>query len=105
MNAYSAELHSCLLPGSHVLRNVNAQDSQRAFELCTEKVRHPKQEHFLLTILLVNNRILMIEVIECLSDLEGVFGYLLRPTRYHGPLDRRIGFGRRQQHLPEVFRL
>ena len=63
-----AGVFACL----HVLRYANAKNLQRALQLLAEEVGHPEQENFAFGVRLSENRVLVIEVVECLCELEGV---------------------------------
>src|ERR1017187_7333411 len=91
------------LPTLHIIRRLDAQNIQRPLQLPPEEIGHPQQEHLLLPILFVNDRIQMVEVVERLRDLERVLGHVRRLSRHDGALHCRIRFRGGQQHLPEVF--
>src|SRR5262249_2301067 len=93
------------LPDSHILRNLDPQNSRGPFELPAEKIRHPQKKDSLFPILLLNDRILVIKIVERLRELECIFRHVRRLPCNHGALQGGIRFGCRQQHLPKVLRL
>src|ERR1700730_15993596 len=89
----------------HIRGNLDTKNTRGAFQLPPEEIGHPQQEHLFLAVLLVNDRVLVIEVVESLRQLKGVLGDVRRFAGSDGALHGGIGFRSRQQHLPEIFAL
>ena len=79
--------HICSNLSLHVGRDGDSEDGERAFQLRREKIRHPEQEDFALGIGFGKHRVLMIEDIERLRQLEGVFRHVRRFAGGDGALD------------------
>src|ERR1700686_5423818 len=60
--------------GLHIRRNLDSENARCPFQLPPEEIGHPQQEHLFLAVLFVNDRILVIEVIESLRQLKRILG-------------------------------
>src|SRR5208283_5844190 len=62
----------------HVFRDLDSQYACGPFQLPPEEIGHPQQEDLLLTLLFLEDWILMIEVVEGLRQLECIAGDVRR---------------------------
>ncbi len=69
---------ACLGKVLHIRRDADAKYRGGAFQLAAEEVCHPEEKYLLLAVFFVNDGVLVLEVIERLGQLEGVFGYVRR---------------------------
>lgn len=89
----------------HVFRRRNAENLERPFELRPEIGREPQQERAFLGVFLGKNRIVVIERVERLGQLEGVFRDVAGLAGRKRAFERFARLRRVQHELPEVLGL
>ena len=82
---------------------LQCRECERAFELSAEEVVIQSRNVFFSGSGSVEDRVLVIKIVEGLRELEGIPRHVRRLAGGHGALDCGIGFRGREQHLPEFF--
>ncbi len=87
----------------HVFRRTNSEHIQGPLQLRQNEASEPQQDIALLAILFGQHRMLVIEIVKRLRQLERILGDMRRLAGVHRARDGGIRLGSDQQKLPEIF--
>jgi len=77
---------------------------KRGEELLTKVLRHPEEKRAAFRVRFLQDRVLVVEVVECLGQLEGVFGNMGGLAGRYRPVNSAVDLGSREKKLPEILR-